>query len=321
MNYRLLRFLFAMIGLGAGVSAGLQVMDFARNVDHHLVSFDMKAFDDQIKSTLEPTNIGGHLGNWKKYHLLHELNVTGKLPEIKKTGPAVVALEKPLVGPDDLEVSYIQYVGKESPRNFAYIRPRDEVQHDADKTPGDLYQVGDSLAVKKKQGVRVRVLDIRMGEVDLDVVDRGDSLFTLKTAIYEVDAGVILAASGTQSAGRRVPKKTRMSPVTPNHWDIGSEDILAISEMPEDEILASVQTKPVVDPTTGKIKGLRISRLKEDSIFVRQGLRANDIVLEVNGKPAGDRSRLLHQLREQGGTSEFTITLERAGAIRTYTYS
>jgi hypothetical protein len=321
LNYRLLRFLFATIGLGAGISAGLQVADFARNVDQYLVSFDMRAFEKKISSTMEPADLGGHLKPWNGYRLLHQMNVTGELPEVVVEGPAPVIEVKPLVGSDDLEVSYIQFVSQENQRNFAYIRPRDQVQHDAAKTPGDLYQVGDKLAVEKKQGVQVRILEIRKNEVDLTVEGRDDSEFTLRTAVYDVDTNTILASESGLPTGRRLPKQTRMSPVAPNHWDIGTEDYLEISEMPEDEILAAVQTKPVVDPVSGKVRGLRISRLKEDSIFTRQGLRANDIVLQVNGKPAGDRARLLRQLREPSNESEITITLERAGAIRTYTYS
>ena len=64
----------------------------------------------------------------------------------------------------------------------------------------------------------------------------------------------------------------------------------------------------------------RVTSLGADSPLQRFGLRENDVVLDINGVPAGDRAALVRRLRAMGDVGEVTVRLERLGSERTYTY-
>ncbi|MCH2112370.1 MAG: PDZ domain-containing protein, partial [Planctomycetes bacterium] len=152
----------------------------------------------------------------------------------------------------------------------------------------------------------------------LSVLGR-DLTFTLTTASYTVDPSAILVGGkGGSVQARILPKQTRM--VEPNRWELGTEDVTAMGAMSEEEVLSAVQVRPKRDQETGAIRGLQVSRLQENSVLARQGIREQDIILDVNGFPATDRGRLLEHMRRQGDSSSVTVTLERAGSVRTYTY-
>ena len=186
---------------------------------------------------------------------------------------------------------------------------------------GNLYVIGDAVSIESKPGARVEVKAIRAEEVDLLLMDGAEPLFTLRTASFDVDPSRLnsgaKADGGEASSWRVHSAQTQM--MTPGHFDVGVEDIQSFSEMPEDEILASVPLRVERDEK-GKVRGLRVASLKDDSIFARQGLQADDILLSVNGHATTDRSELLRWLRKQNNLESITVELERYGAPRTLSY-
>ena len=96
------------------------------------------------------------------------------------------------------------------------------------------------------------------------------------------------------------------------------------SEEEEEEEIVYVKKakskKPQRDPETGESRGLRIRALKKDSVFARQGLQEDDVLLSVNGVPAKSQADLMRQLRTMAATDTIQIQFERAGAIRSQSY-
>ncbi len=318
LSYRLLRLVFILVGLAALGGFGVTFADFLKNKDVYLARFDLAGFEKGLRSET-PVRARGHLGDWQQdYSLLHKLNVTGEVKsEIADSGTNKPPPPPPVVGESDVEVTYIQYVRDSAPQNCAFIGPRNLVQRPDEKTAGDLYCTGDQFELDAKPGVKIRVVAIHSDSVDFDVP--GSELsFTVKPGVYEVNSGQILANSAGLVNSTFVAANTRMT--GSNHWELGTDDFAEISSMNEDELLAGFQVRPQRDSKTGKVRGLQINRIKEDSVLSRQGLKEKDIILDIDGFPATDRSSLIQYLRKNPERDSVTVRLERAGAVRSYTY-
>lgn len=314
MNYRILRLLLSLVGIGALAQFGLSFSDYLRNRTEVLQVVDWKGIVDTFQQSSGTSEIG-HLSPSSSYRSLHATNVTGALPVDPVLGPAVAP--PPRVGAEDLLVQFIQLVG--GGVSCAYIAPRTQVQRENMPASGDLYWVGDQFEVEGKPGALVELLAIRLQEVELELVDGDEPPFLLTLTEEPSDPSQILVSKASYSEVMvQAPTKTRMT--EPDHYELGSEDLALMGDMPEDEVFAAVKVTPQRDPATGRSRGLRIRSLKADSVFVRQGLRENDVLLAVNGIPATSQADLLRQLRTLGPTERIEIKFERAGAVRSQYY-
>ena len=143
--------------------------------------------------------------------------------------------------------------------------------------------------------------------------------------------GVAFVAVGgyhIRRAAARVGVSHEFRPVPPQNtrksaagiYEIGVDDMKGMSGMEEDQILTEVRMRKDRDPITQEVRGLRIQGLSEDSIFSRQGLLEDDVILSVNGFAASDRSTLLRHLRAMKNPSSLEVEVFRFGSRRTLTY-
>ena len=63
--------------------------------------------------------------------------------------------------------------------------------------------------------------------------------------------------------------------------------------------------------------GVEVKRVEENSPAARAGLRVNDVILEVNGKPLTEMEQFLHAIAETSGGTKVTLTIWRSGARKT----
>ncbi len=318
LSIRLLRFLIVLVGLSALGGFGWTFSDFVRHRSEYLAPFDLARFEQGFDLRADDSEIH-HLKDWSAYHDLYDLNVTGEVQAAPTAGGPVVQAPPPLISESDLEVCLIQFAAPDSAQNRAYLRPKGATIQQ-DRILGSLYAVGDRFELPEKKGVEIEVLAIREDAVDVGIVGRPGKVFTLRPAIYEVDPKRITGDASLVSGplGPAPPQRTRL--VDSNVYAVGSEDYEAFSKMKDDDILAAVKLNKKYDRASGKVLGLRVTHLQSDSVFSRQGIRPDDVILEVNGVPATDRATLLQRLRQQGPRDRITVKLERAGAVRTYTY-
>ena len=309
-----------MVGLAALGGFGLTFADFLKYKDVYLARFDLAKFEKGLRSEA-PLRDRGHLGDWQRdYSPIHTLNVTGEVKVDTTSSDYQAPPPPPLVSADDLEVTYIQFVAEAAPQNCAFIGPRNVVLQPDQKIAADLYCSGDTFELDSKPGVEIRVVAIHQDSVDLEVPGR-DIAFTLRPGVYEVDDKRILAGANTVPSSVFRPANTRRSPVDPNGWEVGTADMDEIAAMNEDELLASFVVRPKRDPKTGNVRGLQINSIKKDSVMARQGFLEQDIILDVDGFPATDRARMIEYLRNNPSRTTVSVRFERAGSIRTYTYS
>lgn len=317
MSYKLFRLLLSVIGIGALGGFGWTFYDFIQNKAEYntpLRSEDVRKWRDDIPPA--PTSFKHHLPEWDaEFGNVHQLNVTGILPEVVDTGTeGPPPPPPPRFSETDVTVAMI-ISSKTNPG--AFLIPAG-AQAEGGIPPGDFYTVGDKIRIPSKQNAELKVTAIRDREVDFATLDDEDS-FTVKLASDEVDSSGVLFAEAPEGSQDEVvaPAATRM--VASDEYEIGTSDLDELGQMNDDQIYAAVRTQPARDALQN-VRGLRITNIQSGTLFDRVGLKKDDVVLSVNGIPAKDRADLLAKLRDSEPSSTITVDLERRGGQRTLTY-
>ncbi len=316
MNEKLIRLLLVAVGIMALGAFGWKLYGFFQDQDTLLKRLDVERLEGTFGS-LDQARTGSHLQTYDNYAVLQDLNITGYVEPPPEVTTPVDTGPKPRISERDIEVPMIQYP------NAAWIQARG-ARASEDKIPGDFRVVGDTFEIEGKEGLKLKLMEVRLGEVVIKVEDTGDEL-TIRGEEYEVDAGEYLVGGAeVPTEGGDVPVVPQSAPVTTRltetgDYAVGTGDIAAIEKMSQEEILAAVPVRPARDPLSNEVRGLRIKSIQPGSVFERLGLRGDDIVLEVNGMPAVDRDQLFREL--QGLQADtLTVKVERLGGVRTLSY-
>lgn len=323
VNEKFLRLLLVLLGVAALGAFGWRIYDYWRERDTLLQPVNLSKL--QEKAGGGPKQDPRHLLPYTEFAVIETLNVTGKEPEKPPTAapppPPVAKLTE-----RDLLVVYIQYVGDGHPDNLAYIQPSDEVANDqSDDAPGDLFKAGDRIPIQSKKDLEVRLTRVEAEQV---VVGYGEGEnageLTLGISTYAIPpdqmaslVGANRAPGDPSAAARSVPAETRLNEA--GEFEVGSSDAAYFQKLSQEEVIAAVPVKPDRDRLSNEIRGLRIQSVPENSPFSRLGLRADDVVLEVNGVAALNRDDLLQALR-QVNTQTVEVVVERLGAVRSLRY-
>ncbi|MBC8369817.1 MAG: PDZ domain-containing protein [Planctomycetes bacterium] len=309
MNEKLLRLVLSSVGLIALGGFGLQIKDFILNRDALMRPVDITRLENTF-GRLDSSQLGGHLLAFENYKVLQELNITGYVAP----PPPVDVDDNPkvhqVIAASDFVVPFIQYP------SGAWIQAVGESATDGN-SPGDFYVVGDKFELSSKPGVELRLAGLSNGAVDVELVN-GDVTVSVAVSTFEVDSTQIIVQQpdGTlvNKGQSTAPQRTRMT--EPNHYAVGSQDIIELEQMSQEQVLSAVPVRPERDPFTNQIKGLRIRSVQPNSVFARMGVNADDIVLEVNGVPATDRQNLFNSMQSMTG-GRVEVKIERMGGVRT----
>jgi len=323
LTYKLIRLVFVLIGVAALGGFGYSFYDFVQHSDQYTTHLDVVKLESGFQTTSSITADGTLKGYADYKKVCAELNVTGKIVVAEsKAGSQKIEKPKPRIGPEQVEVCYIQYQPEAADSSYAYIRPREKGasrnKKPGDQPVGDLYRLNETFQLPEFPALDITLVAIRKREIDLKV-EGMDDLLTLSPGTFDVETAEI-KAQGLFGGGPGGVPAPQTRQVAPNTWQLGTQDLEQIGKMPEDEIYASLQVQPVRDPATKKIRGLQVQRIQKDSVFTRQGLQPRDVILSVNGHPATDRLDLLKWLQSQEGAGEFRVEVERLGGVRTLTY-
>ena len=317
MSYRLIRLFLSLAGVSALAGFGLSFSDFVQNRATYLQPFDPRRLQSSIKEYSSNTLFGHLKAHDPHFQVLHLKEASGWVKPLDSL-PGTVAPPppKPKVGPEDLEVILIQYSSVPA-RAAAFLRPTDAPS--GDPSVGNFYRYGEEFEIETKKGLTLFLKDIRRDEVEIGIKEDEFS-FILKTreADFETDGRITVM----DSSGKALPQKATSSKtkeVVPDTFELGSEDLRLMEEMPDTEIFAAVQVGPARDATS-QVVGLKIKSIKAGSPFARMGLKNNDIVLQVNGMPTTDRAEVLRFMRQQQSGQALHVLVERLGRTRSLTY-
>lgn len=71
--------------------------------------------------------------------------------------------------------------------------------------------------------------------------------------------------------------------------------------------------KAVPNLVDNQLKGFRLTRIRQDSIYEKSGIQNDDIVLEINGIPLTDTSQAIKLLQSLKGENEIELRVDRGG--------
>ena len=319
VNEKLLRFVLVLIGLGTLGGFGWKMYGFVQNKDSIVSKLSMSRLEGTFGADGATSHKGGHLFRYEKYKVLQDLNITGYVAPPPVEEITEVTKPKPRISKDDVMVPWIQ-----AP-TAAWIQGRTERASD-EQIPGDLITVGSKFELGDKKGLELKLISVNPGEIEIEVVESGKKIL-VQSGAYDVDQTRVFvsdnekASTGTDGSSgvtAYVPPEETLQ-TDPGTYAIGSNDVRELEKMSQEEILGSVPVRVARDPLSNKVRGLRIRSVPENSVFSRLGIKADDIVLEVNGQPAVDRDQLFRSMRELD-TDKVVVKVERLGGVRTLTF-
>lgn len=319
VNEKLLRFVLVLIGLGTLGGFGWKMFGFVQNKDTIVSKLSMARLEGTFGADGASSRKGGHLFRYEKYKVLQDLNITGYVAPPPVVEDEEIEKLKPRISTEDVLVPWIQ-----AP-TAAWIQGRTERASD-EHIPGDLITVGSKFELGDKEGLELKLIAVRSGEIEIEVVEGGKT-FIVQSGAYDVDQGRVFVADSAQPStdptgdggviAYVAPEETMQ--VDPETYAIGTNDVRELEKMSQEEILSSVPVRVARDPLSNKVRGLRIRSVPENSVFSRMGIKADDIVLEVNGQPAVDRDQLFRSMRELDA-DKVVVKVERLGGVRTLTF-
>lgn len=320
VNEKLLRLALWLVGLGALGALGWRIYDYLAHKPDYFPVADLRRLQESAGGG--PRADPGHLLPWAEYAVIETLNVTGVVKQ--EQGPPPPPPEpKPDLSDRDLLLNFVQFAGPDHPDNAAWLQPVDDPGSEFEP-PGDLYRVGQKVPLPKRKNLEVRLLEVREQSVLLGY-GAGEAAGQLELTMASHDlptlsVGGLLGGPADAEAAtgvRAAPKETRFNEA--GEFEVGTGDAAYFQKLSQEQLLAAVPVRSERDRFSNEVRGLRIQSVPPDSPFSRLGLRADDIVLEVNGIPAVNRDELLAALRSSTATV-VEVKLERLGAVRTLTY-
>ena len=321
VNEKLLRLLLALVGLAALGALGWRIYDYATQRPGYFPVADLRRL--QESAGVGPRADPGHLLPFPEYAVIEKLNITGKeKPKAEAAKPPPPP--SPRLSEKDLQLQYVQYVAADSPNNAAYLQPSDaRPDEQSSDIPGDLYRVGAKISLPSKQGLDVRLLEVREESVTIGFGEGPDAgRVELTMAAHDLPKDVTDPLFGgnpgtSSTVIQSAPKETRLNEA--GEFEIGSSDAEYFKSLSQEQLLAAIPVRSERDRFSNEVRGLRIQSVPDNSPFARLGLRADDVVLAVNGVAAVSRDDLLQTLRSTNAKS-IEVKIERLGAARTLYY-
>ena len=77
------------------------------------------------------------------------------------------------------------------------------------------------------------------------------------------------------------------------------------------KILQDAKAEP--NMVNGELKGFRLTRIRENSVYEKAGFQNNDVVEEINGIPLRDAAGAIRLLQQLKSSKEIEVRLERGG--------
>jgi len=315
VNEKLLRFALVIAGVATLLGFAWKFYDFVKHREEITQRLDLNGLQAGFGDT-DSVLLGPHLLSYAEYKVLQDLNITGYVaPPPVVEGPTTT-LPKAIFAVEDVEVPLIQ-----SP-NAAWIQGRTE-QASGDKLIGDFRVVGETFELSTKAGLKLRLKSVQPGWVEIEVVECGE-VVKVYSLTFEVDSSHVFLGDGENGQNLGGEGAVFVSPSTtretePYSYAVGKDDVAMLESMSQEQILSSLPHKIHRHPMSNEVDGIRIRSVPENSIFERLGLRAEDIILDVNGQPATDRDQLFEAMQKLD-TDILKVRIERLGGVRTLTF-
>lgn len=325
----------------AGIALLLvQIFVASRSKGKLLASMPQEKIDDQLKGDASiQKSARGQQMDWKQFHNLWELNVTGKEPppppDPTKDAEAAVPTLTPIE--NCVAVDLVQYAKNQQLAwaQLRYLEPDMDPALTSPTTtpeifydPGsarialDWYQPGAALrgkyagspfsakiveilesGVKFSWGGEEKLVPMRMVKDTLEGVP--GAVQTLPGLDGKPTGGGTLAPS--MSAEEK--KETRQ--LGENSWFIGTDELERV-EREHDAMLDEIKIKSEYS-ARDKRTYIKLTKVPEGSLAKQRGFLEDDVLRRINGEEITSKMFVVNFVKEHPGVSTFTLELERRG--------
>lgn len=199
---------------------------------------------------------------------------------------------------------------------------------DLDKRKVDSFTVGDTVAG------RAKLLEVYPDRVIIDNEGQREYVELEKIAIARSSrrtkkgAATGSVASGGADNGGFTPIASGAPPES--YKEEGFErkgGAIQISDSFKRDLLGPKMSKVLQDAKAepnmvgGELKGFRLVRIREDSIYLKAGLQNNDVIEEINGVPLKDAAGAIRLLQSLRNEKEIEVRVNRNGTPMTMNIS
>lgn len=227
-------------------------------------------------------------------------NQNGELPK-EDTEPDKKSIEKNVIKKTDLPLKLLGTLWSGDPLAGIAVIEEQKTKKIETFIVGD-YLIGDALLAEVYQ--------------NKIIIDRGDYKEFLEIEQPEINKNArhILKATDKKEEEEEDLDEYREEGFerVGNNIQISSEFKQQLLSTQFARILQDVKAIPHMEG--GQLKGYRLTKLKEDSIYEKMGLQTDDIVREINGFVLDDASQVLKYLQSLRSEKKFEVEFIRNGA-------
>ena len=144
--------------------------------------------------------------------------------------------------------------------------------------------------------------------------------------------GIVMAGAGgailpAKSAGIRTsqnpipyrPKETLE--IAKNEWQLGYETMEGLNDDYSKILSQDVSTRPHRNPSTGRVDGIEITRVKAGSLPAAHGISEGEVLKSINGHEVTGRSDAINFVKKEADhTDTWVAVFEKRGRLITRTY-
>ena len=261
-----------------------------------------------------------------------EMNWPGTPPAVVLDEPTTEVDLGPKYKPvgELLQVQYLQ-VDRGGDRSLAWVKFLDpDLVAAAPKAEDKILSIGDTLA-KPWDGVTVK--EITPAGVTFSFAPVGDdiredelveaSVFERTSSIVLVDPDGVIEPTGDDKIGTTQPdwNPKQTTEVRKNDFRIGTETARDIDANYTEILTRDVAYQAYRDPSTRKITGIEITKVKAGSIPAQHGLSEGEVLKSINGHTVTSVSDAVAYVKKNADTTDVWVAVfEKRGREFTRTY-
>tara|TARA_R110002072_G_scaffold36261_33_gene106870 strand:- start:348 stop:1349 length:1002 start_codon:yes stop_codon:yes gene_type:complete len=281
----------------------------------------------------QPNDAKGPEGKRSDYQkevvpIWHTLNWTGYVPPVKEKppeGPKPTVVRKGVK--DLLAIVFIQVDTDDPGGSVIRVRYQGDLAKEGD---GQLV-VGDTLPGRFSYAAVHRInpesvefaFTIEEGKEEArenEVVDAFNDSSRYQI-VSVVDGQVVRPPrKGLPQRADKPKAKTETREITPNLWQLGSEDVKSFGDDYQRILTQDVKTRTHYD-ANGKRAGIEITEVKSGSIAQRHGAKEGDIIISINGHGVSSEQEAIKYVKNNSDTtSVWEVVVENMGRRSTRVY-
>lgn len=285
-----------------------------------------KEISNSLKSTPKPVEQIRRQADF--YKPIADVNISGVPPkkaEALTESRPVEKVEAIKINPlkEVLAIRGVRVDGDSPADSLAFVLWKD-TQISADDRKKLILREGQMLPKPYHEKFKVKTVRVD-SVVFLDVIKKEDVILEVPK-LKTVGAVGLGGIAGTASQPAGVPRRANYTIPTESvrksemeYW-VSPADHKEMQEKGLEMIGRDIQAVTYLDPKTRRPVGLKVSKMRPDSLASKLGIKENDIVREIGGIPMRSTADVYEYAKQNPDVKEVVISIERFGRMIPVTY-